>query len=858
MRKIYWPLCLLALLIFMFPAMALDAKSVVFITDYGAVGDGATLNTKAIQRAIEACAAKGGGTVCFPTGTFLSGTIYLQDHITLYLESGAVLLGSRQVQDYPLTLCRYPSGSDRYVGRALIWGEDLQDITITGRGVIDGQGRYFADNLVPAKEWQELIRVFSDTTRFAPEPLYINRPFLLRFISCRNVLVEKVTLRKPAMWLQHYLNCDDVTIRDANLFSHGSPNNDLIDIDGCRNVVITGCIGDSDDDGITLKSTSAAPVQNVTISDCIVRTRTNAIKAGTESSGGFQDITITNCMLKNSVMKSGFSGRAEGLAGIALEIVDGGSLDRVTISNITIEEMAAPIFLRLGNRGRPYRPHQAKAPVGTFRNVNISNLIATGAGRNGCSILGTPGHYIENVSLTNVSIQFDGGGTRQQAEAEYPEGEAEYPESTRWGDLPAYGFFCRHVDGLTLRDVKLTCTLAEERSPLILEDGKNINLFQFNGQVSATARAQMILKNCHNVFVNQCTPPAAEAFMAIEKNSAAIKVIGNDLRSVKRPFSLDESVSLSALEVAYNLPVASSLFSSLQPTITRDETGLVTIHSFTADAKIYYTLDGAEVTRGSNEYLKPFLQVAEGEVKARAFQGESVSACAVARLPRLQVPRPEIHPSHSFLFDTMTIGLSCKTPDAKIYYSSDESLPFPKWTLYQMPLVLRKSVSIYARASKPDHQSSEIAVSRHELLPAKNGVLFKYYLGEWDKLPPMLELQPEKTGRIKRFRLEEIETRSSNYALLMLGFIKVAKTGNYTFYCGSNDGSQLYLDNALLIDNDGYHGFEEKSAAVHLDAGIHLIEVRYFQMGGTQKLQVSWQGEGFKKTELASELFAAF
>lgn len=141
------------------------------------------------------------------------------------------------------------------------------------------------------------------------------------------------------------------------------------------------------------------------------------------------------------------------MGGIALETVDGGSLDGVTISNVTIEETSSPIFLRLGSRARPHKPDQPKPPVATFRNVIIDNVVARSAGSTGCSIVGIPGHRIENVTISNVKISFDGGGTKEQAAAQVPELENKYPESTMFGVLPAYGFFCRHVDGLTFRDV---------------------------------------------------------------------------------------------------------------------------------------------------------------------------------------------------------------------------------------------------------------------------------------------------------------------------------------------------------------------------------------------------------------------
>lgn len=828
------------------------------IKDYSAIGDGITLNTRAIQAAIDDCAENGGGTVYFPAGTFLSGTIYLKNNVCLRLEAGALLLGSTRVEDYPLNQTRYPSGSDRYVSRALIWGEDLHDLTITGRGTIDGQGADFGNTSVPGQEWRNLVSVYKDTTRFRTEPSYINRPYLIRLISCRNILIEKVTLQKPAMWMQHYLNCDFVTIRNVNIYSHGNQNNDLIDIGGSRNVVITGCYGDSDDDGITLKSTTADPVQNVTISDCIIRSRTNTIKAGTESSAGFKDITITNCILKPSLADTGYSGRPEGLAGIALEIVDGGTLDRVTISNITIEDMAAPIFLRLGNRGRPYMRSQKKVPVGTFRNVRISNIIASNAGRNGCSILGIEGHDIENVSISNVYINFDGGGTKNQAESDYPENETDYPESTRYGDLPAYGFFCRHVDGLTFRDVVLDFNEQESRAPLIFDDVKNLRLFNFRGQVSSSAPAQMIIKNCRNVSVSECQPDAMDVFMRLEKNSDDINITGNDLSRVRRPVLLDQSVDMSAIDFAFNLPADRSLFSLLEPMVERDVYGTITMHPFTADSDIRYTLDGSEVTVKSAKYTEPFKQIAECQLKARVFKDALISGLAELSLPRLQVIKPQIYPDHTFFYDSVRIELRCATAGAELHYSMDKTVPVQEGPRYDRPFKLQKSGLLYVQALKKGYRPSEIAVSINEAVKRENGVLYNYYSGTWEKLPDLPAMKPLKSGRTSQFKLGEIPTADANFALLMIGAVKVKKAGNYIFYCGSNDGSQLYMDNNLLIDNDGYHGYIERSGNIFLQTGIHLIEVRYFQMGGGRELKVSWEGEDFSKQVLTAEDLAVF
>ena len=520
---------------------------------FGAIGDGETLNTQAIQAAVNVCSENGGGTVHFPPGKYLSGTIYLKDYVKLNLSSGAVLLGSEELDDFPLNKCGFPSYSDKYVGRALIWGEGLKGIGITGSGIIDGQGATYRDNLPDESEWDKLVAVYDDSTRYRPQARYINRPYIIRLINCHEVLVEGISLLNSPMWMQHYLNCDFVTIQNIKVHNHGSYNNDMIDIDCCRNVVISNCYGDTDDDGITIKSTGGVPTENVAISNCVVSSFCNAIKLGTESNGGFKNITITNCVVRPSNAPDVIYGRREGLAGIALEIVDGGTLDGIIISNISISGTTAPIFMRLGNRARKSRPNISPPSVGTFRNVLISNIIATGAGSTGCSITGIPGHFIENVTLSNIKINFIGGGPKQLVKQDVPEHEEKYPESTMFGILPAYGFFCRHVDGLTFRDIDLNYSKSEYRPALICDDVHHLKLFNFDAQVYKDVSAQIILRNSHDLFISGCQPANTDVFLLLEKNSSRIKVVGNDLTGVNRQFIVDESIRMETIDVAYNL-----------------------------------------------------------------------------------------------------------------------------------------------------------------------------------------------------------------------------------------------------------------------------------------------------------------
>jgi len=525
---------------------ALDVRA------YGASGEGVQLDTQAIQAAVDACAAQGGGTVFFPAGAYLTGTIFLQSHVRLDLDAGARILGSTNVQDYPLQMNGFPSRTDRYCARALLRGEGLEGVAITGYGTIDGQGAQFRDNKASGEAYEALLSVYEGTGRYRPNEIFVNRPFLIQLVSCRDIRVENVHLRCSAMWMQHYLDCDFVTIRGVSVFNHGCRNNDMIDIDCCRNVVISDCIGDTDDDALTLKSTAQQPTEHVVISNCILRSHCNALKAGTESSGGFKDITITNCVIQRSEVDECRTGRREGLAGIALEIVDGGSLERVTISNIAIQDTSAPLFLRLGNRARPHRPGAPKPEVGVFRDVRISNVVATGAGVTGCAIAGLPGHPIENVSLSNIRIAFHGGAAAEDAVAEVPELEAQYPECVMFGTLPAYGFYCRHVDGLTLNNIDLSYAAADPRPALVTDDVKALRVDGFSAKAEPDARAQIRLSQTRDALITGCKAAASETFLKLEAGCAELSLIGNELSRARRPFVLDASLREATLHAVSN------------------------------------------------------------------------------------------------------------------------------------------------------------------------------------------------------------------------------------------------------------------------------------------------------------------
>jgi polygalacturonase len=515
------------------------AEPLVNVRDLGAAADGKTFCTAALQKAIDRCGSAGGGTVYFPPGTYLSGTIFLKSRVTLNLAAGATLLGSPHKDDYPVTIPKnIESRTNHYNHRSLIYAENLDRIAIVGRGTLDGSGEAYKERRHDGI-----------------------RPLILRVINCRDVLVENIQMQNSGFWNQHFLNCDRVVMRGVRVFNHTTYNVDGIDIDGCRDFVVTGCFFDTDDDALCLKSTSDRPCENVLVSDCVVSSHCNAIKFGTDSSGGFINITISNCSIVSPRHSKVIYGLQRGISGLSFELVDGGKIDRVTVSNVTIDGVEVPIFLRLGNRGAGFtiadeKPKQA-IPVGTLRNVLFSNIVATRAGKTGCSLVGLPGHAIENVTLNNVTIRSEGGGKRESSSAkirEFPEG---YPEATMFGKLPAYGLYCRHVRGLTLSGLRLETDAPDGRHALALDDVQDANISDLTCAHARGAAPLVGLLQTRNLLIRGCQPKAAAGvFLRLAgKDTAGISLIGNDLSHIGTVSEFGEAAPADSLRSIGNLGI---------------------------------------------------------------------------------------------------------------------------------------------------------------------------------------------------------------------------------------------------------------------------------------------------------------
>ncbi|MDR1718668.1 MAG: polygalacturonase [Dysgonamonadaceae bacterium] len=403
------------------------------------IGDGKTLNTTALQLAIDDCSAKGGGTVSLSPGEYLTGTIFLRKNVCLNLEKGATLSGSRNETDYPGTGRR----------KALIFAEYADNISITGEGVIDGNGDAFTqENNAP------------------------NRPTLVLLLDCNSVNVSGVTMKNSGFWTFRFVRCDGVDIRKVMVNGHANWNNDGFDIES-RNVTISDCVLDTDDDAICFKSEDANyVVENCTVTDCKISSNCNFIKFGTASAGGFRNIKVSNCQLSKcskSVFRfweksvPGVTNPVTGISGIALEVVDGGFMEDVTVSDIEMNDVQTPVFIRLGKRQTSNNSY--------LKDILIENIKANTVSLIASSITGVPGLRVQNVVVRNADLHLKGGGKAADTQVVVPEAEASYPENRMFGVmLPAYGFYLRHADNIVFDNVKLTIEGSDERYAYFADD----------------------------------------------------------------------------------------------------------------------------------------------------------------------------------------------------------------------------------------------------------------------------------------------------------------------------------------------------------------------------------------------------
>lgn len=484
---------------------------------YGATGDGHTTDSPAINRAIEAAAAAGGGVVYLPPGRYASYSIRLKSHIVLYLEAGATLLardtllGREYDPPEPNAWDRYQDFGHSHWHNSLIWGEGLEDVTIAGPGVIDGYGLSHGRG-APTPPGAG----GAPTQPTDPGPGVANKAIALK--ESRNVVIRDVSIVRGGHFAILLTGVDNVTLDNLKI----DTNRDGIDVDASRHVRISNTSVNSPwDDAIVLKASYALgaprPTEDVTITNCLVaggwkvgamldgtfrpmgpedgpgRGRipaTGRIKLGTESNGDFRQITIANVVFDHS-------------RGLALESVDGAHLQGITATGLTMRDVVdGPIFIRLGRRMRAPEGMQ----IGAIRHVIISDVVVEGgAPRSASLITGIPGHSVEDVQINHVRIVAPGGAPADQAAVQVPENETEYPELGRFGPLPAYAFFIRHADGIELNDVAVSTAQPDPRPAFVLDSVRDADFHHVKATVAPGAR-MFSLRNVEDFEVTESRP----------------------------------------------------------------------------------------------------------------------------------------------------------------------------------------------------------------------------------------------------------------------------------------------------------------------------------------------------------------
>jgi polygalacturonase len=464
------------------------SQSIYDVRKYGATGDGKTLDTNAVNHAIEAAEAAGGGVVVFPAGTYLCFSIHLKSQVHLHLLQGSTILaadsplpgeqtgyqgGTYDAAEPNTAWNAYQDYGHNHWHNSLLWGDNIHDFGITGSGLIWGKGLSNGRG-----------RKGDGAPFIAEQPGVGNKSIALK--NCRNVLLRDFSILKAGHFGLLLTGVDNVTIDNLKI----DTDRDGMDIDCCQNVRVSNCTVNSPwDDGICPKSSFALgyarATRNVTISNCWVTgyyelgtvldgtfkkfapefrvPRTGRIKCGTESNGGFINITISNCVF-------------EGCQGYALETVDGALLEDITITNTTMRDLVSgPIFMRLGSR---LRGPQESTKIGTLKRILISNLECYNAPMKVSSILsGIPGHSIEDVKLSNIYVETVGGAPADAASIQPPEFESKYPEPGMFGTMPAFGFFLRHVRNVEMSHVEVASVAPDARPAFYLAGVERADFF---------------------------------------------------------------------------------------------------------------------------------------------------------------------------------------------------------------------------------------------------------------------------------------------------------------------------------------------------------------------------------------------
>ena len=517
----------------------LAASNSLDVRDFGAKGDGVAKDTAAIQAAIDKMPSAG-GTVVITPGRYLSGTIHLRSNLTLRIEPGATLALSPDDDDFdqyeplPYHLAAPPGKKDpgatlvnhllterrrlsappayddvetTYFHYALLSGDGVHNVTIEGSGIIDGNRNH----------------------RGGPKPIAIK--------NSEWVTVRGITIRNAPNYNISFGGADHIQVDSVKLINGFA---DGVDTDGCHYVQVTNSYIDVWDDAVCPKASMALgkprSTEHMVVANCILRTSCNNFKFGTESAGDLRDITVSNC-----VMLRRDEGRRP-MSGIAVESVDGSHIDGLAVSNISMEDVMSPVFIRLGSRGRGME----KPAPGSIRNVSIQNVVSRGASL-ASSITGLPDGRVQNVTIDGLNVTANGGVAAR--DVDLPEAPTKYPDPDMFGDMPALAVYARHVDGLTLRNIKVHAGQPDGRPGIILDDVTAAEISAFDSTNIPPHQPLILFRNVAGALLSgNRTTAATDVFLRVTgDHSSGVALRGNDLRLARRAVDQSSEVPRDAV-----------------------------------------------------------------------------------------------------------------------------------------------------------------------------------------------------------------------------------------------------------------------------------------------------------------------
>lgn len=476
------------------------------VLDYGIAGDGAIISTKPLQALIDKTSQDGGGILFFPPGEFITGTFQIKSNVEIHVSAGATIWGSRNREDY-------------HHG-CMVYAEDARNISITGMGTINGNGKAFWGQFMNKKISEEEMR----------QKMW--RPGnMMQFVRCNKMLIEDVTIANSPAWTIRPIDCENVVIRGISIlngvYGDDGPNTDGINPDGCSKVRISDCYLECGDDCIVLKITELSKTKvcrDIVVTNCVMQTTETGLKIGTETHGEFRNITFSNCTVHDSG------------GGFGLLIRDGGLIDGLTVTNITVDcnkiKNGQGIFIWSHRR-------TDTTPYGMIKNVLISDMTITGGGA--VFIQGVDEKHIKGLTLSNIRINVTGGRNTKNHD------DPPYPFTVFGHRVSPYDIYCRYVDDLKLRNIQIIWPESEDAklgSALRCRDINDLEIDGFVGRQSLLSdEAAIVLRNVNGVYVKNCkAPDGTGTVLHLDEGTKDVTVMANEFSKAKKLYTLGVGV----------------------------------------------------------------------------------------------------------------------------------------------------------------------------------------------------------------------------------------------------------------------------------------------------------------------------